>query len=219
MICVCIADIDFEQCQMVLNDIEMAEIRLDLLHFSPTQVKEIFSIHPQLIVTHRPGRINMSEDERKELLISAVNAGAAYVDVEIETETAFKEAVKQACRKKGCKLIISYHNFEKTPSKDELETIIEKCFKDGADIAKVACQVNYEADAARILSLYDYDRENYKEKKIVVLGMGEKGKIIRLVAPLLGAPFTFAALSAGKETAPGQLDRQTLQDILNRIKG
>jgi 3-dehydroquinate dehydratase type I len=219
MICVCIADIDFEQCRLVLNDIEMAEIRLDLLNFSPAQVKEIFSKHPQLIATYRPGRINMSEEERKELLISAVNAGAAYVDVEIETETAFKEAVKQACWKKGCKLIISYHNFEKTPSKDELETIIEQCFKDDADIAKVACQVNGEADAARILSLYDYDRESCSEKKIVVLGMGEKGKIIRLVAPLLGAPFTFAALSAGKETAPGQLDRQTLQDILDRIKG
>jgi 3-dehydroquinate dehydratase-1 len=139
--------------------------------------------------------------------------------VEIETATAFKEAVTQACCKKGCKLIVSYHNYEKTPSKNELETIIEKCFGDGADIAKVACQVNSEAEAARILSLYDYNRDNFKRKKIVVLGMGEKGKIIRLVAPLLGAPFTFAALSAGKETAPGQLDRQTLQDILRRITG
>jgi len=219
MICVSIADIDFEQCRKVLSDIEMAEIRLDLLHFSPAQVKEIFSKHPQLIATHRPGSTEMSEEERKELLISAVNAGAAYVDVEIETRTAFKEAVKQACCEKGCKLIVSYHNHEKTPSKNELETIIEKCFGDGADIAKVACQVNGEADAARILSLYDYDRENSKEKKIVALGMGEKGKIIRLVAPLLGAPFTFAALSAGKETAPGQFDRQRLQDILRMIKG
>ena len=219
MICVSIADIDFEQCRKVLSDIEMAEIRLDLLHFSPAQVKEIFSKHPQLIATHRPGSTEMSEEERKELLISAVNAGAAYVDIEIETRTAFKEAVKQACCEKGCKLIVSYHNHEKTPSKNELETIIEKCFGDGADIAKVACQVNGEADAARILSLYDYDRENSKEKKIVALGMGEKGKIIRLVAPLLGAPFTFAALSAGKETAPGQFDRQRLQDILRMIKG
>ena len=219
MICVSIADIDFEQCRKVLSDIEMAEIRLDLLHFSPAQVKEIFSKHPQLIATHRPDSTEMSEEERKELLISAVNAGAAYVDVEIETRTAFKEAVKQACCEKGCKLIVSYHNHEKTPSKNELETIIEKCFGNGADIAKVACQVNGEADAARILSLYDYDRENSKEKKIVALGMGEKGKIIRLVAPLLGAPFTFAALSAGKETAPGQLDRQTLQGILDRITG
>jgi 3-dehydroquinate dehydratase type I len=216
---VCIADIDFEQCRKVLSDIEMAEIRLDLLHFSPAQVKEIFSKHPQLIATHRPASTGMSEEERKELLISAVNAGAAYVDVELETRTAFKEAVKQACCKKGCKVIISYHNEKKTPSKNELETIIEKCFGDGADIAKVACQVNGEADAARILSLYDYDRENSGEKKIVALGMGEKGKIIRLVAPLLGAPFTFAALSAGKETAPGQLDRQTLQGILDRITG
>jgi 3-dehydroquinate dehydratase type I len=217
MICVSIADIDFEQCRTALNDIEMAEIRLDLLNFSPAQVKEIFSMPIQLIATHRPG--NISEKKRKEILISAVEAGAAYVDVEIETETTFKEAVKQVCRKKGCKVIISYHNYEKTPSKNELETIIEQCFKDGADIAKVACQVNCEADAARILALYDYDRENNREKKIVFIGMGEKGKIIRLVAPLLGAHFTFAALSAGKETAPGQMDRQTLQEILDRIKG
>ena len=217
MICVSIADLDFEPCRAVLKDIKMAEIRLDLLNFSIGQVKEIFSMPTQLIATHRPG--NISEEERKVLLITAVEAGAAYVDMEIEAETAFKEAVKQVCRKKGCKVIISFHNYDKTPSKNELETIIEYCFKDGADIAKVACQVRYEADAARILSLYDYDRESNKEKKIVAIGMGEKGKIIRLVAPLLGAPFTFAALSAGKETAPGQLDRQTLQDILDRITG
>jgi len=220
MICVSIADIDFEQCRKVLSDIEMAEIRLDLLHFSPAQVKEIFSKHPQLIATHRPDSTEMSEEERKELLISAVNAGAAYVDVEIETRTAFKEAVKQACCEKGCKLIVSYHNHEKTPSKNELETIIEKCFGNGADIAKVACQVNGEADAARILFAFTITIERIpKRKKSLPLAWGKRGKSFAWWHRCWVRLLHFAALSAGKETAPGQLDRQTLQGILDRITG
>jgi 3-dehydroquinate dehydratase-1 len=239
MICVSIANLDFEEYQRVLKDIEIAELRLDLLHFSLQQVRKIFALPSdpnqkflevqepffkkvpgrrrqiRLIATYRPG--NISEKERQELLITAVEAGADYVDIEMEAEADFKEAVIDACRKKDCKVIISYHNYEKTPSKKDLDAIIARCYAEGADITKIACQVNSEADAARILSLYDYDKDEKEEKKIVAIGMGEMGKIIRLAAPLLGAPFTYAALSEGKETAPGQLDKETMEEILKKI--
>jgi shikimate dehydrogenase/3-dehydroquinate dehydratase type I len=200
---------DYDQCREILKTTDMAEIRLDLLHFSTQQVKEIFSMHTQLIATHRPGGID--EEKRKELLITAIEAGARYVDLEIEASPTFKKDIINACKKAKCQIIISYHNYEKTPLKTELDGIIDRCFADGADIAKVACQVDCEADAARILSLYD----RQDNKKILALGMGEKGKITRVAAPLLGAPFTFASLSSGKETAPGQIDKKTLQDVLS----
>jgi len=232
MICVSLADLPFETCVEALKDIEMAELRLDLLDFSLDQVQEIFSLKQkflgvqnpfykkgsgrrrhELIATHRPTTI--SEEERKEILITAIEAGADYVDVEIEADASFKKAILKTCGAKECKVILSFHNYENTPSKKELEDIIKHCFDDGADIAKIACRVNCEADAARILSLYD--RENIKENQLVAIGMGEKGKITRLAAPLLGAPFTFAALTDAKKTAPGQLDVDTLKGLLDLI--
>ena len=216
MICVSLAYLSFEQCREILRDIEMAEIRLDRLNFSLPQVREIFSMHQRLIATCRPG--NIGEEERKELLLTAGEAGAAFLDIESDAEPGFKTVVSQACRDKNCKVIMSYHNYERTPSRQVLEEIIDSCFADGADIVKIACQALCQADAARILSLYDQDEMGHENEKIVALAMGEMGKITRLAALLLGAPFTYAALSQGKETASGQMSKQTLMEILNLMK-
>ena len=57
---------------------------------------------------------------------------------------------------------------------------------------------------------------------MVVLGMGEMGKITRIMAPFLGAEFTFAAMDEGKETAPGQIPYLKMKEIegyiLNEIR-
>lgn len=214
MLCISIANVEFRECKDALRDLELAEIRLDTLHFSTRQVRDVFSSHPKLIATCRPGSI--SEDERKDVLMTAIEAGAAYVDIEIEAADSFKESIVKKALQKGCHMIISYHNYEKTPSKNELLEIIGECFDCGADIAKIACLTLSEADSARILSLYDCP-EN-RVGKIVALGMGEKGKITRIAAPLLGAPFTFAAPAPGHETAPGQLDRKTLEKIIGLMQ-
>ncbi len=214
MLCVSIADMDFEQCKKILRDVNLAEIRLDKSDFSLRQVEDIFSLPVKLIATYRPGKI--SEKERKDFLITAVEAGAAYVDIEIEAEDSYIKIIIEAARKRECKAIVSYHNFENTPAKTELPAIVGRCFDRGADIAKIACRVLCEADSARILSLYDCPAG--AQGKIIALGMGEKGKITRVAAPLLGAPFTFAALSPGQKTAPGQLDIETLRKILDLVK-
>lgn len=213
MICVSIAGLPFEQCRKVLKNIEMAEIRLDRLNFSLGQVQEIFSMHHCLIATCRSG--NTSEEERKELLLTAIEAGAAYVDIEIENRTEFIEAVTTACQKRKCKVIISYHNYINTPPVGELKELVNRFFTVGADVAKIACQVNCEKDAARILALYDVDYQVQPGKKIVAIGMGDKGKITRPASLLLGAPFTYAALFVDKQTAPGQMTKKTLDNILN----
>ncbi len=68
-----------------------------------------------------------------------------------------------------------------------------------------------EADNARLLGLLDGG------KKMVVIGMGEIGKVTRVAAPLSGGLFTFASLTKGKETADGQIDRETLEAIFSSL--
>ncbi len=53
---------------------------------------------------------------------------------------------------------------------------------------------------------------------MVIIGMGEKGVISRIAAPMLGAEFTFAAPEAGKETAPGQISKDKLLSIIRQIQ-
>jgi 3-dehydroquinate dehydratase-1 len=127
-------------------------------------------------------------------------------------------------------VILSYHNFKTTPPGDKLERIIDQCFLEGADIAKVACQVHFLSDCVRLLSLYGYqpldgktsgendNRDTGDSRGIIAIGIGEKGKITRVAAPLLGAPFTYASIVTGLETAPGQVDADTLAKIYRLLR-
>lgn len=217
MICLCIGKPSVALCQELLPDVELAEIRLDGSDLSLNEIKQIFTLHANLIATFRPTAGHEAPEKRKRSLLTAVEAGAAFVDIEFEAEALYKKEIMQTARLQECQVILSYHNYENTPSKEQLITIIEQCFSRGADIVKIACQVHSEADSARILSLYDYPGQ-FHQSKITAFGMGEKGKITRLAAPLLGAPFTYASQSRGKETAPGQLDMETLERILGWVR-
>lgn len=216
MICLCIGKPSVGLCQELLPGVELAEIRLDGADLSADEIRRIFTLHTNLIATYRPSPGTVSAGKRKMALLTAIEAGAAYVDIEIEAGAAYKKEIMQTARQRECRVILSYHNYENTPSKKQLEMIIEQCFSEGADIAKIACQVHSEADSARILSLYDYPGQLH-QGKIAAFGMGEKGKITRLAASFLGSPFTYASLSRGNETAPGQLDKDTLERILGWI--
>jgi 3-dehydroquinate dehydratase-1 len=209
MICVSLLESDIESLLTALQDLSFAEVRLEQLQPTPEDVARIFSQSAQLVATIRPG--TLSDEERADILIAAIGAGAAYVDVEIESPDWFKEKVVEASRKAGCQVIVSYHDYDRTPPPAELRAIVDRCFDDGADIAKVACQADSQADSARLLGLLDRD------SPVIALGMGPAGRITRVAGPLLGAPFTFASRQAGSETAPGQIDAARLKSILALI--
>ena len=199
MICVSLAEKTLKALGAALPLYPFAEIRLDATDdLSQETVKKIFALHPRLIAACRPGRI--SEAERSDLLSAAVHAGAAYVDIEIETEPVLQQKIISAARACGCRTIVSFHDYERTPLRAYLEEVRRRGFEAGADIVKIACLSRGADDNARLLGLLDYP------KPVVAFGMGPAGKITRLIAPLLGAPFTYASPAAGRETAPGQLE-------------
>lgn len=209
MICVSLKETNPEKLLRILKKIEFAEIRLDSMTVDVASVRDIFSQHSCLIATCRPG---LREDiERKTLLLAAVEAGAAYVDIEVESDDTFKDALVHESRRQGCKVIVSYHNLERTPNRAELEKVLSWCFESGADIAKIACKVRSERDNAQILGLLSDARP------LVVIGMGHLGIITRIVGPYLGSRFTYAALEEGKETAEGQISKTQIEIILRRL--
>jgi 3-dehydroquinate dehydratase-1 len=210
MICVSLAEPTLADCRAALQGLEMAEIRIDKTNLSLVEVKELFASHPRLIATCRPG--SRSGEERLAALLAAVDAGAAYVDIEVGAEPALRDAVMAAARTKDCRVIISYHNHEETPLRHFLLQTIEQCFDEGADIAKVVCRVQSPQDCVRILSLYE------SRKNLIALGLGELGVITRIAAPFLGAPLTYASLASGKETAEGQPDLETLKTVMKFLK-
>jgi len=173
---------------------------------------EIFPVIPdgwKSIATCRPG--SLDETVRLSWLKSAMKLGASMVDVEIEAGESYFEELRSHAGKNDVEMIVSYHRFDTTPGRDVLGEMFQRCFERGGDIAKIATQVNTRDDLLNLLSLYQLPGRK------VILGMGPLGRITRVIAPYLGAEFTFASAGSGLETAPGQLDFKQLTEIYQVI--
>ena len=211
MICVSVIEKSIPLIVDIANSAEMAEIRIDLCGLDLQTTTEVFShIQKPTIATCRPDYCD--DKQRTALLQAAIAAGATYVDVEIESSESFKKNIMAFAKEHNCKSIISYHNYEKTPSLQELKSIVDDCFAQGADIAKIATMAQTKADSARVLSLYA------EYSNIVALAMGAEGKITRIANLCLGSPFSFAAVSLEHVSAQGQMTVEQMKTIRSIIE-
>lgn len=207
MFCVSIAESGFNNILENIKGVEMAEIRLEKADLTSSQISKLFETHSNLIATCRAE--GLTNSRRLQILKTAIDSGAAWIDIEIESEDAYLEELRNYAKAKGCRVIISYHNYEKTPDNERLNQILIDSVNKGADLVKIATQVVSNSDSARLLSLYQF------KIPILAIGMGSLGKITRIAALEMGAPFTFVRANNLFQTAPGQLSESQTKDIIN----
>ena len=187
--------------------IQMAEIRLDRCPLSIDEIEYLFSSSDTpLVATCRvvdDGDGTWEEAEEK--LTVAVEAGAAFLDLEIEAPKEIGKRLRRACTEYGTTMIRSSHFFTGTPSDEVLRSIVEKCRRFGGEIVKIAAMAKSEEDVARVLGLYsDAEPDDQRLYELIAFSMGEIGKASRLECLKLGSPFTYAALNENEAAAPGQ---------------
>lgn len=208
-ICVSLSENCEESTIAVGRNFPFVEVRLDAGIYTSPQVKKIFQSLKNSIATCRPGRYD--DQTRFEFLSVALNTGAKFVDIEIESANKFKKDLITLAKKRKSRSILSYHNFDLTPSKRTLTLIIKKARLAGADVVKIATKVRDERDTKTLMGLLS------ENERLVVVGMGEAGKSIRIAAPMLGGLFTFASPEGGKETAPGQVEFKIVKSIYESL--
>ena len=160
-----------------------------------------------------------SEKERIGVLLEAVSLGADYVDIELETAEAWRKKICAMIASRGSRaaLIVSHHDFLRTPSRKTLIGIFNESVQAGASIVKIVTLARAPGDNLTVLGLIPYARR--RKKDIIAFCMGEEGKISRVVAPLLGAFFTFASLKRGAESGAGQLTINEMRQIYRILGG
>ncbi len=208
MICTSLQNKTYEEILTILEDpaVEMAEIRLDRCPLSDEQIEALFAdSDTPLIATCRIAESPSPEEAERRLRL-AIEAGARFADLEIEAPAQISKNFQHLCRKRGTEIIRSYHNFEETPDDEGLQMALARCFRYGADVAKVVTACHGPEDAARLEALYSLVLEDVDslQGRLVAFGMGEEGRQSRLECLRRGAPFSYAALSAEEATAPGQ---------------
>lgn len=165
----------------------------------------ITEINFPMIITNRVesegGSFKGNEDERINILKGCADL-VEYVDVELRTDDRYIEELNDY----NAKLIVSYHDFKKTPELNEIYYIVEK-EKEMGDIAKVAFMPNNLDDTLKVLAILSH----YKDT--IAISMSDLGSYTRVMASKFNSPITFAA---GRDvTAPGQIDIETMKVLLN----
>lgn len=149
----------------------------------------------------------IAKSSNLDLLKKGAKSGFHYVDAphDLRLDLEFKTLIKN----KGTKLIKSYHNFSHTPSEFELLRIIKEMDIGGADLIKLATMIQSDDDTMRLLDLLKLPK--YKNR-LIITGMGDLSRQIRIMAPVHGSVFYYAPILPGMESAPGQITREELEN-------
>ena len=156
MICTSIQNKTYDEILALLDDpwIEMAEIRLDRCDLSDEEIEDLFAnTDTPLIATCRIVEVGAKEAERR--LGVAIRAGARFADLEVEADAGFSKRFRSICEECGTEIIRSFHDYAGTPDLEYLQQLRDRCYRYGADIAKIVVTAHTEDDVKRVMALYD----------------------------------------------------------------
>ena len=222
MICVSIQEPSFERCKEMMLSLaakgadRIAELRADLCHFTPEQVSLLVAANPHTIVTSRVESDNPSLSFNR--LCAAIEAGAEYIDTELEYPDDLQLQLRNRARSAGTKLIVSWHNFSATPPLKQLLEVYRSCAEKGADVVKIVTTANSLIDATRTMRLYRsvarLPRKRGNRPPLAAFAMGSAGKFTRYLSLKIGSPLSYTYPDGAKATAPGQYSESQLAALL-----
>lgn len=162
------------------------------------------------------------EGGEKEISLEAyteLNKAVAYsglvdlIDVEIFSGNQVVKENIENIHKAGVLVVGSNHDFEKTPSKEEILYRLKFMQDMGADIPKIAVMPNNSQDVLTLLDATNEMHTKYADRPIITMSMGPLGVISRVSGQVFGSSMTFGAL--GQVSAPGQLPVDSLAQVLD----
>ena len=205
---------------------DIIELRADCWDFVEETESALFLIRevrgtmgdiPMILTCRRQeeGGFGKVSDGRKfSLYEQAVDAGLVdFIDVELSYG---QEKIQEMIANLGLvSLIVSSHDFEKTPSRDEILSILTAVILTGAQIAKFAAMPRCEEDVLTLMSATLAARRAYPQIPLITMSMGKMGAMSRIAGGFFGSDLTFAAGS--NASAPGQIPADAMKKYLSGL--
>lgn len=206
---------------MSSNNTDLIEWRIDFfdqvedaekLVETAKKLRQVMSEMPLLTTlrTHFEGGVKkLSEEEYFDICRVLIKEKATdLLDLELFRKTSkLKEIIAEA-HENNIYIIMSNHDFDKTPETSELERRLTLMKTYGADIAKIAVMPNSARDVLNLLLATD----NIKYKlncPLITMAMGDLGKVTRISGEVFGSCLTFGTV--GDASAPGQIESTNLK--------
>jgi 3-dehydroquinate dehydratase-1 len=207
-LCVALTHDDTETAASVAPLTDFYEVRIDLI--GPDWREVARRLEKPWIATNRRreegGAWQGGEAERIEVLLQALDMGPAMIDIELAAP-ALSDVMSLV--KGNVRCLVSHHDAEKTPPLEEMKDIVERMLAAGADVCKVVTTARALEDNITVLKLL----RAFPGVDVVAFAMEEAGKLSRVLSPLAGGYFTFAAAAAGSESAPGQMTAGAMREL------
>ena len=212
-ICASIVNSDLKAVKRVESAVDLYEVRIDLIGADWRDIARRLT-KPWIACNRKPdegGVWRGGEEARVAELLSALELGAAMVDIELSTDN-LGEVVKQIKKRAQC--LISYHDMKKTPPLDLMKELVRRQLAAGADVGKVVTTAEKFGDNISTLQLI----QEFSGKRIVSFAMGQLGLVSRVLCPMVGGEFIYAAIASGRESAPGQITADAMRQIYKMVK-
>ncbi|MQY54270.1 MAG: type I 3-dehydroquinate dehydratase, partial [Methanosarcinales archaeon] len=137
------------------------------------------------------------------------------VDVEFFSPAEGKSEIIERAKSRHIPVILSFHDFNGMPSREDILRIIASMYEEGGSIAKIAVTPKTLSDTLLLLDITH--KVSSEGKLLVTIGMGPVGRHLRVIAPLYGSALTYGFIEGEEEVAPGQLSVKELRSIMNKI--
>jgi 3-dehydroquinate dehydratase-1 len=160
------------------------------------------------------GMQKISPETRLDLITASMETGCLdIVDIELCNDIGFIQTVIDCARQNSVKVILSFHDFRKTPGENVILEQLVRAQDLGADIAKVAAMPKNYNDVLVLMSATLKARTGMLKIPIVTIAMGEQGVVTRIAGGIFGSDITFAI---GKNSsAPGQISIRQLRQAMS----
>ncbi|MGQ1739681.1 type I 3-dehydroquinate dehydratase [Acinetobacter baumannii] len=218
------------QAQVIANtaDADLAEFRINLLSFA-SDTKQVIALGHELkkILGNKPMIATIrTKNEGGQLEISDADYGKTYqaylknpfmdwLDVEMFRDQKVVSEIVQKAHQKKVLVVMSNHDFQKTPSQDEIEKRLLKQDQMGADILKIAVMPKSKQDVFTLMNA-TLKVSQQTTKPLLTMSMGQLGTISRVATANMGGSYSFGMI--GQASAPGQIDVTKLKQILQTVQ-
>lgn len=202
---------------------DVLEFRMDLADADPVDALESYDGELPVLATNRAaweGGEAEDDEARLDALAEVVELDAvAAVDVELDALTDGESAGNAAAvlaraRSNDVKVVVSFHDFDGTPSLSDLGQQLAQACSLG-DVGKAA---TYAASKGDVLDLLRVTHEfTSAGNDVATMAMGARGRHSRVVAPLYGSRIGYAPVHASDATAPGQYDLETMRRLVDEL--
>ena len=210
--------------------VDFLELRVDEFAALPNAAQELERLNtaapalpaPLIVTVRHPregGAGTLSAAQRSALLREWMRHGT-WIDTELRSITQLAVAIEEA-RKRHLGIILSFHDFQKTPSLKQLRALAARARNAGCDIFKVAARANTPRDFAVLLEFLTttpgFGASLAGKPALAVMGMGLYGQVSRLALGNAGSVLNYGYLDTVQ--VPGQWPAKQLKERLRELEG